>query len=126
MLAMIIRDEERKKALLRAMADEYSLKILMALIDKADSVNNISRINDIPIATAYRRIGELQKAGLLVIERGVLTEDGKRYDLYRSAVKSMQVSLRSGEIEIDVVPNKNAFSKLESMWMSLSEKNDRS
>lgn len=123
---MIIRDGERKKALLRAMADEYSLKILMALIDKADSVNNISRINDIPIATAYRRVSELQEAGLLVIERGVLTDDGKRYDLYRSAVRSMQISFRSGEIEIDVIPNKDAISKLESMWMSLSEKNDRS
>ena len=122
---MIIRDGERKKALLRAMADEYSLKILMALIDKAESVNNISRVNDIPIATAYRRVSELQDAGLLVIERGVLTEDGKRYDLYRSAVKSMQISFRSGEIEIDVIPNKDAVSKLESMWMSLSEKNDR-
>ncbi len=123
---MIIRDGERKKALLRAMADEYSLKILMALIDKADSVNNISRINDIPIATAYRRVSELQEAGLLVIERGVLTDDGKRYDLYRSAVRSMQISFRSGEIEIDVIPNKDAVGKLESMWMSLSEKNDRS
>jgi len=123
---MIIRDGERKKALLRAMADEYSLKILMALIDKADSVNNISRINDIPIATAYRRVSELQEAGLLVIERGVLTDDGKRYDLYRSAVRSMQISFRSGEIEIDVIPNKDSVGKLESMWMSLSEKNDRS
>jgi len=119
---MIIRDGERKKALLRAMADEYSLKILMALIDKADSVNNISRINDIPIATAYRRVSELQEAGLLVIERGVLTDDGKRYDLYRSAVRSMQISFRRGEIEIDVIPNKDSVGKLESMWMSLSEK----
>ncbi|MCS4538535.1 MAG: helix-turn-helix domain-containing protein [Thaumarchaeota archaeon] len=122
---MIIRDEERKKALLRAMADEYSLKILMSLIDKADSVINISRINDIPIATAYRRVSELQDAGLLVVERGILTEDGKRYDLYRSAVRSMQISFRSGQLEIDVTPNRNAVSKLESMWMSLSDKNDR-
>ena len=122
---MIIRDEERKKALLRAMADEYSLKILMSLIDKADSVNNISRSNDIPIATAYRRVSELQDAGLLVVERGILTEDGKRYDLYRSAVRSMQISFRSGQLEIDVTPNRNAVSKLESMWMSLSDKNDR-
>jgi DNA-binding transcriptional ArsR family regulator len=122
---MIIRDGERKKALLRAMADEYSLKILMSLIDKADSVNNISRVNDIPIATAYRRVSELQEAGLLVIDRGVLTDDGKRYDLYRSAVRSMQVSFKSGEIEIDVVPNRDAVSKLESMWMSLSDISDR-
>ena len=121
---MIIRDEERKKALLRAMADEYSLKILMSLIDKADSVNNISRVNNIPIATAYRRVSELEEAGLLVVERGILTEDGKRYDLYRSAVRSMQISFRSGQLEVDVVPNRDAVSKLESMWMSLSDKND--
>jgi DNA-binding transcriptional ArsR family regulator len=119
---MIINDEGRKKALLRAMADEYSLKVLMSLIDKADSVNNISRVNDIPIATAYRRVSELHEAGLLVIERGVLTEDGKRYDLYRSAVRSMQISFRSGEIEVDVIPNRDAVSKLESMWMSLGDK----
>lgn len=120
---MIIRDEERKRALLRAMADEYSLKILMSLIDRADSVNNISRVNNIPIATAYRRISELHDSGLLVIERGVLTEDGKRYDLYRSAVRSMQISFGRGEIEIDVTPNRDPVSKLENMWMSLGEKN---
>ncbi|MBM3897114.1 MAG: helix-turn-helix domain-containing protein [Thaumarchaeota archaeon] len=122
---MIIKDEERKKALLRAMADEYSLKILISLIDRAESVNNISRVNDIPIATAYRRVSELQEAGLLVIERGVLTEDGKRYDLYRSAVRSMQVSFKSGAVEIDVVPNRDAVSKLENMWLSLGERDDR-
>lgn len=122
---MIIKDEERKKALLRAMADEYSLKILISLIDRAESVNNISRVNDIPIATAYRRVSELQEAGLLVIERGVLTEDGKRYDLYRSAVRSMQVSFKSGAVEIDVVPNRDAVSKLENIWLSLGERDDR-
>jgi len=119
---MIIRDEERKRALLRAMADEYSLKILMSLIDKADSVNKISRDNDIPIATAYRRVSELHDAGLLVVERGILTEDGKRYELYRSAIRSMQITFRTGQLEMDVTPNGDAVSRLEGMWMSLSEK----
>ena len=118
---MIIRDQGRKSAVLAALADEYSLKILMSLIDRAESVNSISRNNDIPIATAYRRISELQESGLVIVERGVLTEDGKRYDLYRSAIRGMTITIQRGQVEIDVTPNRDPISKLENMWLSLSE-----
>lgn len=93
----------------------------MSLIDRAESVNTISRTNNIPIATAYRRIAELEESGLLTIERGILTEDGKRYDLYRSAFRQVNVLIDNGHVEVGVIPNRDVVSKLESMWLSIGE-----
>ncbi len=118
---MLIKDEDKKKAVLRVLADEYSRKIFVSLIDKAESVNSISRNNNIPIATAYRRIAELEESGLLTIERGVLTEDGKRYDLYRSSFRQVNIFIDTGRVDVDVIPNRDVVSKLESMWLSLGE-----
>lgn len=118
---MLIKDEAKKKAVLQVLADEYSRKIFMSLIDRAESVNSISRVNNIPIATAYRRIAELEESGLLTIERGVLTEDGKRYDLYRSSFRQVNIFIENGRVEVDVIPIRDLISKLESMWLSLGE-----
>jgi DNA-binding transcriptional ArsR family regulator len=118
---MLIRDEDKKRAVLRVLADEYSRKIFMSLIDRAESVNNISRANDIPIATAYRRIAELEELGLLTVERGVLTQDGKRYELYRSSFRQVSIFIENGRVEVDVIPIRDVVSKLESMWISLGE-----
>ncbi|MER5175360.1 MAG: hypothetical protein ABJB76_07610 [Candidatus Nitrosocosmicus sp.] len=37
----------------------------------------------IPISTVYRRVHELEKAGLFAIHGSIITVEGKKYNLYK-------------------------------------------
>ncbi len=116
---MHITDEQAKDRVLKALADEYSRKMLNASIQKARSVVELSREQNIPMSSAYRRVHEMIEAGLITVERSVVTDDGKRYDLYRSTVKDVSMRFGPGAVEIELTPNEDVISKFMRMWSSM-------
>ncbi len=80
--------------------DDYNLKILAATALKPMSVREIAYKFDIPLASAYRKIKELENFGLIEIEETKLTRDGKRYKLYRSQVENFEVSYHRNTLKI--------------------------
>ncbi len=107
--------------MIRALADDYSRKILLETINKAESVEELSRSLDIPISTAYRRVNEMKEEGILTVEKTILTQDGKKFELYRSAFRTFHINLNQGEIDIDVELNEDVASRLSRLWASMRE-----
>ena len=118
---MRITNTAVKEALIRALADDYSRKILLSTIIKPDSVEGLSRSLDIPISTAYRRVNELVKATLLTVEKTILTDDGKKFELYRSAFRTFHLDLNQGEISIEAELNEDIAARLARIWGSMKE-----
>ncbi|MFQ5970290.1 MAG: ArsR/SmtB family transcription factor [Nitrososphaerales archaeon] len=100
-----LADKKFKDMLLKALADEYSRMILTFLMDKPRSVIEISTECKIPMSTAYRRIHELEESGLLQIMGSIISEDGKRYYLYRSKIKAVRTIFGVDSLEVEVIPN---------------------
>ena len=73
-------------------------------MDKPKSAMEISAESKIPISTVYRRLQSLHDNKLLWIS-GTISDDGKKYFLYRSRIKSISSSFIGGFVEIEVVPN---------------------
>lgn len=96
--------EEMKDVLLRILADKYSRAILNATMDSPKSAIELSAECKIPISTAYRRVQELHDNKLLGIS-GSINDDGKKYFLYKSKVKSIMTCFNGGSLEIEIVPN---------------------
>lgn len=96
--------EEMKDVLLRILADKYSRAILNATMDSPKSAIELSAECKIPISTAYRRVQELHDSKLLGIS-GSINDDGKKYFLYKSKVKSIMTCFNGGSLEIEIVPN---------------------
>ena len=92
-------------ALLSMMADEYMRKIVSSVQAVDKSAVEISQENGIPVSTCYRRIRGLIELGFLRELRTVVTDDGKRYQTYKSALK--QVSVKFSIDGISVVPTFN-------------------
>ena len=86
------------------MADRYSRTILESTIDMPKSANDLSNECGIPISTAYRRVQRLHASKLLGIS-GSISQDGKKYFLYKSKVKSISTCFNNGSIEVEIVPN---------------------
>ena len=102
---MIITNEKQKEAILNALLDDYSRKILDATIDNSKSITEIIREQNIPMTSTYRRVKLLMDNKLIKVERSMVTEDGKRYYLYLSSIKSASITYNEGELIVEITPN---------------------
>ena len=118
---MEISEPVRIQALVQGLADEYSRKILLSAIPKAKSVEDMSRENDIPLSTCYRRVHELLDSQILVVERIIVTPEGKKYELLRSAYRAVNVSFDGGVMKVDAIINEDVAEKLRRLWMTMRE-----
>jgi hypothetical protein len=117
-----ITDTAKVQALIQSLADEYSRKILLSAIPASKSVEDMSRENDIPLSTCYRRVHELLDAQVLVVEKIIVTPDGKKYELLRSAYSAMTVSFDGGTMKVDATINGDVADKLRRMWLTMKAK----
>ena len=102
---MIITNEKQKKAIVNALLDEYSRKILDSTINESKSIIEIIREQDIPMTSAYRRVKLLMDNKLVKVERSMVTEDGKRYYLYLSSIKNALIKYDEGKLIVEITPN---------------------
>jgi len=118
---LLIEDPSRIQALVQCMGDEYSRKIILSAIPAAKSVEDMSRENDIPLSTCYRRVHELLEAQVLVVEKIIVTPDGKKYELLRSAYRAVTVTFDAGVMRVEAIVNEDVAEKLRRLWMTMRE-----
>ncbi len=99
-----IIDVERKQVILEILADKYCKQILHNTLEKPKSAMEISSEKNIPISTVYRRLQTLYDAKLLAIS-GSINQDGKKYFLYKSKIKSISIHCDLEVTSIEIIPN---------------------
>ncbi|MDE1872979.1 MAG: helix-turn-helix transcriptional regulator [Thaumarchaeota archaeon] len=99
-----VQEQTTKEAVLEILTDKYSRTILEATIDMPKSAIDLSKEYEIPISTAYRRVHMLHKHKLVGIS-GSISQDGKKYFLYKSKIKSIMTCFNNGLLEVEIVPN---------------------
>jgi predicted transcriptional regulator len=100
-----IEDIEKKNSLLEVLSDKYCRTILEAIMYKPKSVIEINVETRIPISTIYRRIQTLHDNKLLFTS-GTISNDGKKFFLYKSKVKGIQSNFNNGQVEVELILNK--------------------
>ncbi len=104
-----IMDDDRKQVILEILADKYCKLILHNTLDKPISAMEISGEKKIPISTVYRILQTLFDAKLLAIS-GSINQDGKKYFLYKSKVKSISLKCDLEVTSIELIPNTSRVS----------------
>ncbi len=118
-LSKIVTDPSMARAILEAMSDDVSRVILSSTIAKGKPVEQISEESNIPPSTTYRRVQELSELGLMVVERIVISESGKRYSVFRSAFKGVVAELDSGQLHVEVTLNEDVAERFYRMRQSI-------
>ncbi len=116
---LLIGSARVRDALIQALADEYSRKIILQTITQPKSISDLSEREGIPLSTAYRRVNEMKDSGILIVEKTILTSDGKKFELYRSAFRSVEIKFDQGELVIDAVLNEDIAERLSRIWSTL-------
>ncbi len=101
-----VKEYVTEKNLLKLLADEQSRDILIYLIEKPRSITEISKKFTIPKSTAYRRIHELEDLELVKVAGSIINERGRRSYVYISRISSVNLSLTSDGLILDIRPNK--------------------
>ncbi|MDH3765850.1 MAG: winged helix-turn-helix domain-containing protein [Nitrosopumilus sp.] len=99
------RDSNLRKAILKALSDEYSRNIMNYTIEQPRSVVDIVKGCDVPMTTAYRRVRELEENKILKVTGSVVTDDGKKYFLYQNRLKSIYVIFGVEALDVQIVDN---------------------
>ena len=82
------------------LTDPYAVKILVATVRVPKCAQDISLQYGIPIAACYRRIRDLESAGMIVCTERKLTRNGKRVNYYVSMVRNATVFYEEGKLKV--------------------------
>ena len=96
--------EKKKNIIPLVISDEYCRAILQVTELIPKSAMEINLETQIPISTVYRRIQTLCDTGL-VETSGSISEDGKKYFLYRSTIKEISMKF-NGSLEVTIIHNR--------------------
>jgi predicted transcriptional regulator len=90
---------------LTALADNEMMKILDSAMNQSKSVNEILKETNIPHSTGFRRIKWLLNEGLIMLDKIIITPDGKKFSLYHSTLKSISVKYEDTNFVVKAEPN---------------------
>jgi hypothetical protein len=99
------------------LADEEMMKILDSVMYHSKSIVDISREYNIPHTTCYRKW--LLNEGLVIVDRIIITPEGKKFSLYHSVLKSINVKYESNNVIIEAEQNFDIIKKTMSRFYSL-------
>ena len=116
---MIIKSERLKHAILATLADQEMIKILDSAMYQSRSVNDVIRENNIPHTTAYRKIKWLLEQGMLVVDKIEITSDGKKFTLFRSTMKSLNIKYEYNNLVVEAEENLDITKKIAERFFSL-------
>ncbi|MGC1929797.1 MAG: hypothetical protein WA667_12535 [Candidatus Nitrosopolaris sp.] len=91
-------DDHNAIILLQELVDRNTCRIIMSTMDLAKTASQICQENELPISSTYKKIRNLYEAGLISVEKINIDSKGKKVLLCRSRIKSLEISLRKGEI----------------------------
>ena len=116
---MLVQSQRTKKAILSALADEEMTSILNSIMDNSKSIADITRENNIAHTTCYRKTKWLINEGLVRIDKIVITPEGKKFSLYYSVFKSVNVKYESNNVIVEAEQNSDLIKKRMTHFYSL-------
>lgn len=108
-----INGSERIESLLRALGDGQARKILCSAIETGKTIKQIGAEQDIPLSTCHRKLKTLVNYGFMIVEKIVVTDEGKKIVFYRSTFGRIIIAMNGGLISANVAANPRLIDRLD-------------
>jgi hypothetical protein len=90
---------------MEALADAQSRSILFSIIKQGKTAMELSEEHRIPLSSVYKKISDLEEIALVRVDKWILSENGKKFKIYKSRISKADVSIRKPEPAISLTPN---------------------
>ena len=114
-----INNEKYKESILTALADGDMVNVMNSAVIQPKSITEIIRETDISHTTAYRKAKWMVENGLLVIEKIVVSKDGKKFSLLKSVFKSINIKYEYDRVTVEIEQNVDVLHKIAQRIFSL-------
>ena len=105
-----------RDSIIANLADTDSRRIINSTLKESKTALVIGKELDMPTSTLYRKMAELKGCGLLMVDRIVVREDGKREPAYACTFKEISIRPGDTEVELEVVLSNRGIEKV---WFDL-------
>ena len=105
-----------EEAILAALGDAQARAIMLYLNREARSVQDTMQACALPQASVYRKLRDLQEAGLVGIQRSALSPEGHRTDLFRSLLVGVHVRYGADRLEVTAAFRDLAAERFGDLW----------
>jgi DNA-binding transcriptional ArsR family regulator len=119
-MVVSVERERFRRAILAAVADEEIVRILDCATLRPKSVNDAIKETDVSHSTAYRKIKWMLEEGLLFTDKIDITPDGKKFSLFRSTLKLINIKYEHGKMTVQVEYNLDVVEKITERLFSLA------
>jgi predicted transcriptional regulator len=99
-------------AVLHSLADEQIMRIINCTRDAPKSMNDIIIETQIARTTVHRKINSMVKNGLLVVEKFMIANDGKKSKLFRSKLSGIKIKYEDNEMFVIIEENSKITSSV--------------
>jgi predicted transcriptional regulator len=107
---------ELKERVIAVLADPESRRIITGVYEEPKTISTISEEIGLPHSTLYRKVSELKKCGLLMVDRFVVKPDGKREAVYARSFDEVRVKSERQDVQVEIVESTKS---LEKRWFEL-------
>lgn len=92
---------------MEALADAQSRAILFSIIKQGKTAMELSEEHRIPLSSVYKKISDLEEIALVKVDKWLLSDNGKKFKLYKSRISKAEVTIRKPEPVINLTPNES-------------------
>ena len=90
---------------IEALGDAESRAIIFSTIKKGKTANELSTMLKIPLSSVYKKLTDLENLTLIKIEKTVLSENGKRFKIYKSRINKAEILIKKPEPTLSLSAN---------------------
>ena len=115
---IIIKPYDLKQSILTTLADNEMKQILDATTHTIKSINDIIIETRIPRTSAYRKINWMHEQGLLGVMKIIITDDGKKMNLFQSTLKSISINYENTQVTVEAEKNTDVMRRVAQKFFS--------
>ena len=90
---------------IEALANAESRAIIFSITRNGKTAAQLSTVLKIPLSSVYKKLTELENLTLIEIEKTVLSEEGKRFKVYKSRINKAEILIKKPEPTLSLSAN---------------------
>ena len=90
---------------LEALIDTESRSIIFSIVHRSKTASNLSTSLKIPLSSVYKKLSDLENLTLIKVEKTIISENGKRFKVYRSRINKAEISIKKPEPTLTLSSN---------------------
>jgi len=90
---------------IEALADAQSRVILFSIIKQGKTATELSEEHRIPLSSVYKKISDLEDIALVKVDKWMISDNGKKFKIYKSRISKADVSIKKPEPIIILTSN---------------------